>query len=361
MSFFGFILRALALTPIVFLRYLPVLAVYLLIFVGLWLSTDNPWVLGMVSFIMLTVGLTFVYITGMRGALMAIGATTAPTAEKLLEVTTRVMFAHLLPQLLLVFALTAGLYMAAGYVLFPAVLQDTPNIIVETVSVLGSDDTQELEAYAELMAGLEPSTIQLQTALSALCFHLAVAFGLGIFGIPMAATAANAVQYSPGNDLIFGIGRFFPQQVIIYLLASALPNVALTLTMPTEMFMSGVDPLAPNLWTIGFAIVLFVSPCASFAAMALGYDVIRARLARARQAERVPELDYEAERDKLKSLRQVRTEERSRNTVYDPVAEARAHRLRMAAGDQYDDEDYDDTYDDEDDPDGAQDPDDRRQ
>lgn len=341
MFHFGLILRALALTPIVFLRYLPVLAMYLLIFVGLWLSTDNRWVLNILSFLMLTIGLTFVWLTGMRAALMAIRATTAPTAEKLLQSTLRMMFAHMLPQLLIIFALTAAFYMLAERMLFPPMLQDMPNIILETIGALRSDDAQDLEAYATLMASLDPAAIRLQAALSALCFHLAVALALGIFGVPMTATAANAVQYSPGNDLIFGIGRFFPHQVIVYLLATALPVVALAMTMPAEMF-TGAGLFEPNAWTVGFAVVLFVSPCASFAAMALGYDAIRARLARMRQAEKVPELDYAAERENLKALRRVRAVEQAHATTYDPVAEARARQTgRAADAHGEDDEDFD--------------------
>ncbi|MEM8656533.1 MAG: hypothetical protein AAGF22_00440 [Pseudomonadota bacterium] len=332
MSFFAFILRAYALSPSVFLRYLPALVIYMILVGAVVASTDNIWVIGLLGFLLSTFGVAFLVVAGIRGALMAGRLTSAPTAEGYMQVVPRLLFAHLLTQFLLAIILGAGVYVLVTTFFLPPEAREIVTALRGLYSASGEADPAIL---AEELAVLENNPELFATTLLALNVGMYLVFGIciGIFGVPMAALSANAVQYSPGNDLIYGITRYFPHQVVLYMLGTAAPVLAFNWYMPpekiTELVIGSTDPLAASMPIIAFGVYILYAPCISYAGMALGYAGVRENMARSRESERRPEVDYEAERENLRALRQTRKSAGTGATVYDPVAEARARRTRQ--------------------------------
>lgn len=334
MSFFSFVLRAYALSPFVFLRYLPALITFSLILVGIILSTNNIWVIGLVCFIMGTFGAAFMVLNGIRAGLGTIGATEAGTAEGYMHVIPRLLFAHLLLQF--IFAM-----MIAGiaYLIIDATLLSTvaPGVFAEYREVFGAYQSGKASAIANvepLIAGFEadPGPFRLVALVINGGLYVIFAICVGVFGVPMAALSANAVQYTPRNDLIYGLGRYFPHQFVLYLLAMALPVVLITLLLPVryqfDMLVGGTGSGVSPVVSIVIGIYFLYAPCISYAGMAIGYERVRGRVMQARQAESRPQYDMVAERENLSSLRKQRTAGRSGANVYDPVAKARAKRQR---------------------------------
>ncbi|MEM8871894.1 MAG: hypothetical protein AAGE38_15940 [Pseudomonadota bacterium] len=332
MSFLAFILRAYALSPFVFLRYLPALAIYIILYAGVVLSTDNIWVIGMLAFLLSTFGVAFLVVAGIRGALMSARLTTAPTAEGYVHVVPRLLFMHLLTQFILAIVLGALAYFALmGLVLSP----EAGDVIAALRTVQGAAGVETAAGRDELEAAalyLEGNADLVSSTFMAFNWALYVIFGIcvGIFGVPMAALSANAVQYSPGNDMIYGITRYFPHQFVLYLLATALPVMLVTSFFQADTMAAltsgGTDLATTSGLLIAFGLYMLYAPCISFAGMAIGYEKVRDELTRSREAERKPEIDYEAEREHLRMLRQGRKSEASGATLYDPVAEARSRR-----------------------------------
>lgn len=320
MSIPVFIIHALALSPQVFLRFLPALAALTVIVVGLFLSTDNPYVIGMLLLVLGTVGTSFLVLTGLRAGLMAVRATRAPTVELLMRYTIRLMISHLLVQLILY----GTLVMTAGWVFYHFVLPDAAPQALTLFEALRADTPPDPATLPDPQ--VVAASLRQPLALFSLVIGVIGAFCVALFGVPMAAMAANAVQYSPQHDLIFGIGRYFPHLFLLYLLAMAVPGAVYALyapptalvpeAMPQEISLGAVGALA-----IGAALYSVFAPAIVFAGMGLAYKHVRHRVEHELMNERVPVIDRDAEREKLRDLRQVRKAERKLATVYDPKAQ----------------------------------------
>lgn len=313
MSILGFTLRALALSPQVFLRYLPALVIYLLLVVGLFLSTDNPWVIGMILVIMGTYGASFLIVTGIRAGLMSARATTAPTVEGLMKVSGRLMVTHLLLQVILVASLT----LLVAFIFYRLILPEMAPAAITMYEALRAEVPPPPETLPD------PVLLAESLRLPMLLFNIAMGviggLCIGIFGVPMAAMAANAVQYSPQHDVIYGLGRYFPHQMFLYLVALALPSALFALYAPAStMLPEDFSFQALGVIAIGSAVYSVYAPAIVFAGMALSYKQVRSRVEAAVKAERVPDIDYDAERENLRSLRLERADERSVTTTYDP-------------------------------------------
>ncbi len=314
MSIFAFIPQAFALSLQVFLRYLPILAMYILFWVALFLTTSNPWVIGLIGFILGTYGTAFLFVTGIRAGLMSLKATTAPTASGLLDTTTRVLFFHCLLQLLVGIVLMAIVMSAIYFVLFP-ILAPEAHAWVELVR--NAEDPNLIAPMSDAIA----DQMRLPFMIASIAYTFVIGALLGIFGVPMAAVSANAVQHSPQNDMIFGMGQYFFSQMLLYVIAQAIPLVILALFAPASMLF----PTDAALETVGLLIICIglyglYSPAISWAGMALGYKLHRDEIARQRKAEAMPEIDYEAERNNLRTLRAQRAVESAGATMYDPRA-----------------------------------------
>ncbi|MEM8789335.1 MAG: hypothetical protein AAGE76_13840 [Pseudomonadota bacterium] len=322
------ILRAISISPMVFLRYLPVLVIYILLAVGIFYSTSNLIVWGMLFFLMSTIGTTFLFLTGVRAALMVVGATTSPTVEGLTRVTVRSLFLHMLPQFILVILLSAIWGIVHRSVVLPMALPGAADVFgAYTAMASAFFSAESQETFGVALAATDPMQLQLAAALFVFGALLIVGFSIGIFGVPMAALAANAVQYSPGNDPIYGIGKYLLPQMVLYLMTTAAPTVLFAMTAPVAVLVGGVDA---GLTISAVLLVVFVAyaPCISYAGMALGYDAVRRQIQAELRAQRAPIVDMEQERETLKELRQMRKKEASGTKMYDPVAEARARRRR---------------------------------
>ncbi|WP_112321244.1 hypothetical protein [Oceanibium sediminis] len=320
MSYVGFILKAFALSPFVFFRYVPIVAILAFIVYGLFVTTDNPWVVGMILFLVGTVGTTFLFVNGMRAGLMVIRATTPPTAEGLLNVTIKMMFTHMILQLVLVIVLTAGMYWVATTFILSDAAAAAAGTLSSFYSATASFDSEAIELLLPQLQELIENPAPLREAAFVLTtgYYLMLGIGISLMGIPMSAFAANAVQYSPQNDLIFGIGRYFPHQYTVWVLASVVP-VALYMRMaPPEIIAGVAESSSLTTLDIAFLVWAIYAPCVSYAAMALGYREIREKVKRWTEAERVPEINYEEERERVRSLRQARRSGASGTVLYDP-------------------------------------------
>ncbi len=317
MSIPVFVLRALWITPQVMLRFLPVLAVYVLISVGLFFATENPYVIGLTMFLLGTFGYAFLVVQGLRAALQALKLTDAPTASGLMAASARMLFVYFLLQLLLLLLFGAIIGAIFYYIVIPVMdpaAAETLRMMVEGRTV-GANGPPASFVLSQLQAQGSTAIILLNFA-----FTLLLGVIMAVFGVPMAAISANAVQYSPNHDLIYGLGRYVPHQVLLYLLLVALPSAFLG-HLPAQIIMTA----EPSLTTLGVvaAIALVYSlfaVCLPWTGMALAYGQVRDKVRRERQAEKVPEIDFEAARADLRSLRQGRTAERSGTKMYDPLA-----------------------------------------
>ena len=106
-----------------------------------------------------------------------------------------------------------------------------------------------------------------------------------------------------------GIGEAAPPLVILALFAPA------SMLFPTDAALETVGLLIICIGLYGL-----YSPAISWAGMALGYKLHRDEIARQRKAEAMPEIDYEAERNNLRTLRAQRAVESAGATMYDPRA-----------------------------------------
>ena len=325
MSIPVFILRAFWITPQVMLRFLPVLIAYVMISVGLFFTTDNPWVIGLILFMLGTLGYAFLVVQGLRAALQALKLTSAPTASGLLRSSGRMLFVFFLLQLLMLLLFGGILLALFYYVIFPAIdpaLVDYLHLLVEietsSPGTLGPEGALQQAEQVQAMLDAQTSTGIMLLNFS---MYLLLGFVMALFGVPMAAVAANAVQYSPNHDLIYGLGRYMPHQVLLYMLLVALPS-ALFGHLPMEMLLTMAEPNLATLATLGGVVLLYglFAMCLPWSGMALAYGQVREKVKRERQAEVRPEIDYEAARADLRSLRQTRTSERSGTTMYDPNA-----------------------------------------
>lgn len=154
MSIPVFVLRALWITPQVMLRFLPVLAVYVLISVGLFFATENPYVIGLTMFLLGTFGYAFLVVQGLRAALQALKLTDAPTASGLMAASARMLFVYFLLQLLLLLLFGAIIGAIFYYIVIPVMdpaAAETLRMMVE-----GRDRRRERTAgflRAESVAG----------------------------------------------------------------------------------------------------------------------------------------------------------------------------------------------------------------
>lgn len=310
MSFFAFIAGSLALSVPVFLRYLPILVVYVLAWAGLITATENIYVIALIGFLLGTFGVAFLFVNGIRGGLQVLRATTAPTASGLMNATTRVLFFHCLLQLMLSIVLIVILNLVMLTVVIPATMPDLAPILEKVFS------SQALEGFAMITPEIEA---QLRTPYLIYSILIAAVMGgvIGVFGVPMAAVAANAVQHSPQNDMIYGMTEFWPHQMLLYVIAQ-LPVILVNAYL---LPVGGADEF--NLSALPIALImswiyLVYAPSISWAGMALAYKTVRDDRYRQRQAESRPEIDYEAERENLRSLRRVRTEDKKLAGMYDP-------------------------------------------
>jgi|GEM_PF-6145118 len=322
MSYIGFISRALAISPNVFLRYIPIAFIFGLVVFGLFQMTDNIYVIVMMGFILSTVGQTFLYITGVRGALQTIKATDAPTIDALMKVTFKLMFTLMLVMLLMVISFSAVFFFISSQFFLDPTSAQAADALRTLISAASSFDGEELVQAAFVLNEMSDSPGALRSALltMTLSYQLATGITISLFGIPLAAMSANAVHKSPGNDLIYGIGRYFPHQLTLYVLATMVPTYLMLSIIPPQAFLPSVGaeaaPVASGL--VVLSLWYLFAPCVSFAGMAIGYELIRKKVWNLLQQERVPIIDYEAERENVRALRSLRKEKSSESTFYDP-------------------------------------------
>ncbi|MSU88540.1 hypothetical protein GE300_02765 [Rhodobacteraceae bacterium 2CG4] len=317
MSIPAFMLRAFWITPQVMLRFLPVLVCYILISVGLFFATDNPWVIGLILFLLGTFGYAFVVVQGLRAALQALKLTAAPTASGLMTATARMLFVYFLLQLLLLLLFGSIIGAVFYFIVIPAMDPAAAEVLRALVEARSAGAGAPPASFVLNQLQAEGSTAIM---LLNLAFTLLLGVVMAVFGAPMAAIAANAVQYSPNHDLIYGLGRYVPHQVLLYLLLVALPS-AFFGHLPAKMMLT-MEPSWTSMGALA-AIVLVYSlfaVCLPWSGMALAYGEVREKIRRQRQAEKMPEIDYEAARADLRSLRQTRTADRSGTTLYDPLS-----------------------------------------
>ncbi len=321
MDFLRFCTHALAVTPQTMLRFLPVLIVYVLACASVFLVSDNIYVVYLLSFLLATFGYGFLLVQGLRAALQSLRVTAAPTAGGLLNATTRMVFIYGLAQILLLAFFGTLVTLGFYHVVFPAM---EPGAAATLDAIFSGDGTAGEAQAQRLLLSLQAAG---SPAVMLFNFVLTMILGLGmaLFGVPMAAVSANAVQHSPGHDPIYGLGRYMPHQMALYTVFVAVPSTLFG-AVPAQLALSGAGGAAMG---AALAVVLGYSlfaMCLPWAAMGVAYGRVRARLARERQAEAMPEIDYEAERARLRELRQTRTMGARSSTVYDPLAAARAAR-----------------------------------
>ena len=315
MAIFAFIWHTILITPQVLIRFIPYLLVYGLLAVGIMQSTENIYVIAIVMFVLNTYGIAMLFLLGIRAGLVAVKATTPAVAGGMLNSATRILFFHMLLQLVLVVILLALIYALFIFVLGPSMAPDAMREF-ELLATLTEQDRGFSGFTADAMAQLTlPATI------AGGLYVIGLGGIIAVFGIPMAAVAANAVHHSPKNDMIMGMGRYWLPQAMIYWLFN-LPPFLLLMNISPDQLLFLANFSAPQLtgMVIGIYVFQVFATCASYSAMAIGYALLKDETARIRAAESRPEFDYEAERENLKSLRAQRTSGRSGASVYDPVS-----------------------------------------
>ncbi len=322
MDIFSFIARSLVLAIWVSFRLLPI-AIFVYAIIGVLIfATDNAIVIGMIIVLLGTFGTTFIYLTGIRAGLMSLRATTPPTANGLFGATVKLFFVHLLLQLLMMIVLYAVVIAFFHFVLMPAWFPEVQETVAGVPGLPGgvgmmltvgmlSSPFADLAGVGSLVG---PSFLFL-TVLS-ICGGIC----LGVFGVPMAGLAANAVQHSPRNDLVFGMGSHFLHQFTLYFIAVALPSMALYAGYPAYIAMMLDAPSLPFIIgsLIGVVAISFYIYCIPFAGMALAYRGTREAQAAERQFEAAPVVDVVEQEASVRSLRQQRQSGSGGASVYVP-------------------------------------------
>ena len=339
MSFVGFVLRQLYFTPQVMLRVLPIVFLYGFSLVAIVLSTNNIIVIWMLSFMVGTFGTAFLYVSGLRAGLQAMRLTTAPSVDGLMWATTLMLFFYCVVHLILLISVSAVIFAIAVFVVSPELgpwlmlfyaEQSQSGVQSGLPSVTGADGAASLAP---------PPNIILSIGILNFLMYCVLGTVMAFFGAPMAATAANAVDHSPKNDMIFGFGRYVPQQLASFMLFVALPTAAfstLSQTVMPELIVGwaadstadggaiGAGDVVP--WILAgvlFLIYVLFSMCLPWSGMALAYGLVQDELREERKRERVPVIDYDAEREVVRNLRRDRANTAAITKTYDPQASRR--------------------------------------
>ena len=305
MSHIKFIAQSISLSVPLFIRFVPVLIVFAIFSVGLFAATDQELVHYITVFFLGTVGWSYLYLIGLRAGLSALRETTPANLDGIINNTAKLMFIHMLTQALII-AVVSGL----AYFLFLKGPIEFAAAMAQASDGAASAQLPLLEAHHGPV--MIVYVITFLTGIT--CTSL--------FGIPMASTAANAAEYSPKNDLIFGFGAYFLPQFVLSLIAVFLPMLVYFFFAPS--LMAWIEGGTLGSLAIGVsALVLFsfyASWCIPMAGMALGYKQCREDVREARKAEVTPVYNVEEERENLRSLRAQRQSGSSGTKAYDPKA-----------------------------------------
>lgn len=307
MLFFEFMSRSFAISFSVLIRFLPILILYVMLVVGIILSTDNIYVYYLLGFIASTVGTTFLYVMGLRAGLSAIGETTSAHVDGLVSSTMKLMVVHFLIQALVILVLAAFIWIGLVFMFAP----EAPTAInPETGKPLGWFVSTHLEAVPSVVTIFAVSVTIIASAVTS------------FFGVPMAATAANAAEYSPKNDLIFGLGSFFVPQFILALIMVVLPVFVFSVLgniFTTNIADASVGAQIIAASFVGILMVYFY--CIPLGGMAIAYGEARKLATQARKSVHRPQVNVEEQREDLRSLRQNRQNNRKTAPNYDPKSQ----------------------------------------
>lgn len=303
MSFIGFIAKSFALSIPTFIRLAPVLLVFSLLTVGVFAASEDPLVHKIAAFILGTLGWSFLYLMGLRAGLNALKVTSPAHLDGVINNTAKLTFIHMLVQLLLILVVTGMVY------------------VLITRVMLSPDIAARWAVEGSLFN--DPGLIDEMRGPLTIVYMVALIAGItctSLFGIPMAATAANAAEYSPKNDLIFGFGSFFFPQFVLSAIAVFLPGMLLSFfgAPLAGWFASGsFGSLAIGLIVL-ISVFVLISWCIPMSGMALGYKLTRERVVEERDSRSTPVFDHQEERENLKSLRAQRQKGAKGTSVYNP-------------------------------------------
>lgn len=305
MSYPAFIARALGISLGVYLRFLPVLIFVIFLFGALYLTTSDPIVYGIITFVMLTIGWTFLYLMLLRNALYALRATTPSNVDSTIKGVAKLMFIHFLAQLVIIVAIA----MASYLFLYRFTLPDVAP-----------------QAYALMQEGApyyHPAVISQSGTIFAV-FQLTITLGAiivtSLFGGPMAAVAANTAEISPNVDMITGFGRYFAPQFTLSLLGVLIPSAVIAFLAPTLAERLATASIGGVVIGVGltFLLLVYFSWCIPVCGMALTFVQVREEQAEARAVEAAPIFDAEEQKQSLRDLRAKRQSGGKATSVYDP-------------------------------------------
>ncbi len=316
MQIVRFVVKSVALAPFVLLRLLPIwLFAGLIAFAAVYTASGNVfsfWLSLIVCAVLLP---PFLTLQGIRAGLASLRMTDAPTLNGTIKATLHTAL-YLLVQAI-----------AAVVIIVPVSL---------AVVMLAGPDAAGLGDTAGALKALAASG----GMILGLALFSTVVIGLlqSVFAVPMAANAANAVQRSPGHDLIWGLGRKVVPLFAVYLIFSILP--AMLSILPTLSLISSIGPdAAPgimqtptqNLVLGGISILGWFVILASFA---IAYAEVRQEKEDERLAAQVVVFDHDAERDNIKALRELRLANAAGDarTVYSPDSTATPGKRKVTAG-----------------------------
>ncbi|MEM9428883.1 MAG: hypothetical protein AAGA32_05235 [Pseudomonadota bacterium] len=309
-------------------RVLPVLIMMALALSVPIMAVPNPWVVGAAIVIGSTFGFAFFVITGIRAGLASLRLTETPTFDGLVAATVRFVFVYGLLTVIITLAGSMVVQLYLTHSLLPSLIPDAW-AAAQTAEVPEEGSAFVSPFHRFLLGGSADVEIADAIALTATALLIggAAAWALptALLGVPMAATAANAVQKSPQHDLIFGFGSSFPGIFLFSFLVGVAP---FTMAMLASTF-TGVDAWNADgatseataelaTWAgIGVAIFYYVQ-CVQFAAMAHGYRLCRASIAERKAAEVRPVFDPTAHVETVRNLRRARQREAGGSAVYIP-------------------------------------------
>ncbi|MEM1265764.1 MAG: hypothetical protein AAGI50_07075 [Pseudomonadota bacterium] len=310
-------------------RVLPVLIMMALALSVPIMAVPNPWVVGAAILIGSTFGFAFFVITGIRAGLASLRLTETPTFDGLVAATLRFVFVYGLLTVIMTLAgsMVVQLYLTNS--LLPALIPDAwaAAQIAEVPDEGGNTFLSPFHRF--ILGGSADDAVAEAIALTvtALVIGGAVAWAIptALLGVPMAATAANAVHKSPQHDLIFGFASSFPG---IFLFSFLLGVAPFTMGMLAST-VTGANAWSPDVSTpeamaefatlagIGVVIVYYIQ-CVQFAAMAHGYRLCRANIADRKAAEVRPVFDPTEHVETVRNLRRARQSEAGGSAVYIP-------------------------------------------
>ena len=339
MSFLGVIFSSFYYGFWVMLRTLPVLILTLIALSAPIFAIQHIAVVYTVIFIGLTIGLAYIFVTMLRAGLASMRATDTPTFDGLVKATLRMFFVFFIVQFIFFVTLQGAVVAYYFYVLLPSAVPEAWNAFDPEAYGLPQWGWLKLVLFltTDEFFFRPPEVVFLGTVFTLLTAVIGAIIA-GLFGVPMAAASANAVQHSPQNDLIFGFGSHFFSIAILQLICGGL---AALVGQSQQLQTLLLDPSRPAasiaLITVAVLFAYFYLMSVPIAAMALGYKRHRQAIADARAAEISPIFDPEEHKEEVKNLRRARQSAASGTAVYVPKRQGSEESGDPEDGDEADD------------------------